>query len=169
MHRTSILLLMLTLATSATTVAQETDDAKTEWLFVQNAQSVSLADGVLTLEGISPTTIFFSDRPVRQAALGKTSEFVTYWTTGGGSDNFKKDPPNATLSVVAEDGTQDVVLTLANPQLDGDTLRYDVTIIEGRDSLEGGLASLFVDIIGMPLSPMSYAGVARRGVRRAVW
>jgi hypothetical protein len=33
----------------------------------------------------------------------------------------------------------------------------------------GGPASLFIDIIGMPLTPMSYAGVARRtAYRRAV-
>jgi hypothetical protein len=29
--------------------------------------------------------------------------------------------------------------------------------------------SIFIDIIGMPLTPLSYAGVARRGFRRAYW
>jgi hypothetical protein len=28
---------------------------------------------------------------------------------------------------------------------------------------------VFIDIIGMPLSPLSYAGVARRGYRRVHW
>jgi hypothetical protein len=27
---------------------------------------------------------------------------------------------------------------------------------------------LFIDVIGMPLTPFSYAGVARRGFRRAM-
>jgi hypothetical protein len=31
----------------------------------------------------------------------------------------------------------------------------------------GGAVSVFIDVIGMPLTPLSYAGVARRGVRRA--
>jgi len=33
---------------------------------------------------------------------------------------------------------------------------------------EGGLASLFIDIIGMPLTPLSFAGARRRMWRRAV-
>ena len=41
--------------------------------------------------------------------------------------------------------------------------------------LEGGLtggdgpAAVFIDIIGMPLTPLSFAGVARRTARRAAW
>jgi hypothetical protein len=153
--------------------AEDTAGQHTEWLFVQNAQSVSLADGVLTLEGISPTTLYFSDRPERIAAHGLTAEFVTFWGKGGGSDSFKKDPPNATLAIVSEDAAVDIVLTLASPKLDGDTLRYDVKVIEGRDAVKGGPCSLFVDVIGMPLTPVSVAGVGRRvtrrTVRRAVW
>jgi len=34
---------------------------------------------------------------------------------------------------------------------------------------KGGAASLFIDIIGMPLTPLSYAGVARRSYRRAFY
>ena len=33
---------------------------------------------------------------------------------------------------------------------------------------KGSEVSVFIDIIGMPLTPLSYAGVARRGFRRAV-
>jgi small neutral amino acid transporter SnatA (MarC family) len=51
----------------------------------------------------------------------------------------------------------------------GDTLRYDVTVIEGRDQVEGGPTSLFVDVIGMPLTPVSAAGVGRRTVRRVAF
>jgi hypothetical protein len=33
---------------------------------------------------------------------------------------------------------------------------------------KGADVSVFIDVIGMPLTPMSYAGVARRTYRRAV-
>lgn len=49
-----------------------------EWLFVQNAQSVTLNDGVLTLKGINPTTVCFTDRPERNAALTGTDKFVDF-------------------------------------------------------------------------------------------
>ncbi len=54
-------------------------EQEAQWLFVQTAESVMLKDGVLTLHGISPSTLFFSDRPERIATHGLTSEFVTFW------------------------------------------------------------------------------------------
>jgi hypothetical protein len=139
-----------------------------EWLFVQTAERVLLDNGVLELQGVDPITVFFSDRPERLAAHGLTSEFVTYWSTGGGRDNFREDPPNATLAVVSEESVNDIVLTLFNPRLVDNTLSYNVTVIEGVDQLIGGPASLFIDVIGMPLTPLSVAGVARRSARRSV-
>lgn len=41
-------------------------------------------------------------------------------------------------------------------------------IIQGEMPESGADVSVFIDIIGMPLTPMSYAGVARRSFRRAV-
>ena len=140
-----------------------------EWLFVQNAEFITLKDNVLILEGISPSTLFFSNRPERVAAHGLTSDFVTYWGDGGGPDNFMKDPPNATLSIVTKDMVEDVVLTLKNPRLDGETLQYDVTIIDGDDSVEGGPGSLFIDVVGRPATPVSAAGAKRRRVRRIAY
>jgi len=44
-----------------------------------------------------------------------------------------------------------------------------VKVLQGTMPASGGPASLFIDIIGMPLTPLSYAGVARRtAYRRAV-
>lgn len=39
-------------------------------------------------------------------------------------------------------------------------------VLQGEMPAKGGLASVFIDIIGMPLTPVSYAGAARR---RAVY
>ena len=42
--------------------------------------------------------------------------------------------------------------------------------LEGNMPAKGGPVSLFIDIIGMPLTPVSYAGMARRtAYRRAVY
>jgi hypothetical protein len=55
----------------------------------------------------------------------------------------------------------------ANPNLDGDVLRYRVKVLQGEMPEKGSDVSLFIDIIGMPWTPVSYAGVARRSYRRA--
>jgi hypothetical protein len=65
---------------------------------------------VLTLKGLSPTTLYFSDRPVRLAGHYRTSEFLKFWKAG--PDSFLKDPPNATLSVFQK-GNDDLVDAVA--------------------------------------------------------
>lgn len=143
------------------------EDAKTlgkvTLLFVQNAQNVSSDNGKLIMQGISPATIFFSDRPERIAGHLTTKEFVPFWNEG--KDSFAANPPNATLSVFGEGKVSDIVVELRNPQLKGDELAYGVRVLEGDMPAQGGACSLFIDVIGMPLTPMSYAGAGRRAYR----
>ena len=134
-------------------------------LLVQNASGVMIGkDGrTLTLKGVGPTTLYFSDRPVRLAGHYRTKEdYLPLWTDG--KDSFLKDPPNATLSVY-EKGQKDftdVVVKLNHPRLEGKDLTYDITVIEGKLPGASGPAALFIDVIGMPMTPYSYAGAARR-------
>jgi hypothetical protein len=156
-------------ATTAGAIASALAQGKqADFLFVQNAASMSYADGKLVMKGVSPVTVFFSDRPDRIAGNMATQVFVPFWNDG--KDSFAKDNPNANLSVLEKDKfNADVVVTLSNPVLKGDQLSYDVKVLEGTMPASGGPASLFIDVIGMPLTPVSYAGVARRtAYRRAV-
>jgi hypothetical protein len=138
-----------------------------EALFVQSAQGVTSGDGAFTLHGLAPSTLMFSDRPERIVGHLTTSQFVDGW--GHGENSFLADPPNAVLSFLAEgDGTpEDVVVTLTNPQLEGEGLTYNAAVLEGELPGSSGPCSLFIDPIGRPLSPVSVMGVRRRGRRRA--
>jgi len=141
---------------------------KPQFLFVQSAHGVSYSDGVLTLKGVSPLTILFSDRPERLAGHMTTASFVPFWSDEGG-DSFESDPPNATLSVLEGEEVGDAVVELHNPRLEGEDLSYNVKVLEGRVPASAGAASLFIDIIGMPLTPVSFAGARRRVWRRRVY
>ena len=136
-------------------------------LFVMNARGASLQGQTLTLAGVSPSSIVFADRPVRAAGHLPTEALLEEWTTG----DFAKDAPNATVSVLSKDGSSahDVVVELKSPHLDGVLLTFDVRVLEGDLAGADGPASVFVDIIGMPFTPLSFAGVARRTARRAYW
>jgi hypothetical protein len=143
-----------------------TDATKTaDLLFVQTARDVRLDGEKLILKGISPTVLFFTDRPERIAGNMKNDRYLKLWTEDG-KDSFLADPPNATLSVFTDDAVGELVVTLRNPQFKGDDLIYDISVIEGKPPAKGGPCALFIDIIGMPLTPLSYAGVARRTVYR---
>jgi hypothetical protein len=145
----------------------EAPPKQADFLFVQNARAVAYADGKLTLKGVNPVTVAFSDRPQRIAGHMMTSRFVPFW--GEGSDSFLKDPPNATLSFLEDKEMADAVVELRDPKLKGEDLSYNVKVLEGAVPASAGAASLFIDIIGMPLTPVSFAGARRRMWRRAVW
>src|SRR5438034_8248588 len=136
-------------------------------LFVQNAKDVTFDKGKLVLRGVNPVTVCFTDRPARLAGHMQTSKLVPLWSKG--KDSFLKDNPNATLSIFRGDNVSDLVVELSNPQLSGTDLTYDARILEGTPPTNGGACALFIDIIGMPATPMSYAGVARRSFRRGYY
>jgi hypothetical protein len=156
------------------TIGQTASPNKTEIepsLIVMNSRGASLVGTTLTLTGVSPNSIIFADRPVRAAGHALTAHLLEEWGKGEGKQGFATDPPNATVSVLSSDGSSvsDAVVVLKSPKLDGDKLTFDVDVLEGGLANADGPASVFIDIIGLPFTPLSYAGVARRTARRAAF
>jgi hypothetical protein len=153
---------------SMKTIGTPTAAAKPEIvpsLFVLNSRGATLQGDTLTLTGVMPHSIIFADRPVRAAGHQLTADVIADW--GSGDDSFAKNPPNATVSVFAKDGSvKDAVVVLKNPKLDGDKLTFNVQTLEGDLNGGDGSAAIFIDIIGRPLTPLSFAGVARRSAFR---
>ena len=114
---------------------------KQVFLFVQVADSGSLvpregAAGqyVLTLNGVAPQTVYFSDRPARVAGYVTTESFLK------GLGFSDKNPPNAAVEVAqAAEDEDTIVVELRHPVYDAAkaTLQYDVTIMADA---KGGLA-----------------------------
>jgi len=114
-------------------------------LAVLNARGASLDGNTLTLTGVSPNSIVFADRPVHAAGHVLTSHFIREWDEG--VESFAKSPPNATISVLSDDGAsvKDAVVVLKSPKMDGDKLTFDVTVLEGDLKDASGAAALFID------------------------
>jgi hypothetical protein len=130
-------------------------------LFVLNSRGATMQGDTLILTGVMPHSIIFADRPVRSAGHQLTSDIIADW--GAGDDSFTKNPPNATISVFSKDGSvKDAVVVLKSPKLEGDKLTFNVQVLEGDLAGGDGGAALFIDIIGRPMTPMSFAGVGRR-------
>jgi len=107
------------------------------FMFVQTAASGTLVpvDGVenlytLTLVGVAPQTIAFSDRPERIIVQAPMQEFL---------DGFcwlPENPPNAAIEILEADEEEDVaVVELLDPVYDNETqtLQYNVSILEEPD------------------------------------
>ena len=114
-------------------------------LAVINSAGATLDGTKLVLTGVSKNSIVFADRPVRAAGHVTTAQFIMQWDEG--KDNFAIDPPNATVSILGGDGSEvnDAVVTLKAPKLEGDTLTFDVAILEGSLNNASGPAALFID------------------------
>jgi hypothetical protein len=139
-----------------------------ESMFVQTAQSVHSDGKTLTLRGITPSTLYFADRPKRDVGHMTTADFVDLWAIGDNS--FATDPPNAVLAFLeaGADVPDDAVVVLKEPNLDGTgDLSYSIDVLEGTVPAHTGPVTLFIDPFGRPLSPVSVCGVRRRGRRRA--
>jgi hypothetical protein len=138
-------------------------------LIVLNASGAKLEGNKLTLIGAAPNAIIFADRPVRAAGHALTAHLLEEWAEG--SDSFAKDPPNATVSVFDRNGStvKDIVVTLRTPKAEGGNITFDVAVLEGDLGNVDGPASVFIDIIGMPFTPLSFAGAARRTAYRGAF
>jgi hypothetical protein len=127
------------------TIGQPTPTGPVPSLFVLNSTGAKLEGTTLTMTGVSRNSIVFADRPVRAAGHVTTDQFIMQWDEG--KDNFAKDPPNGTISVLGGDGSkvEDAVVTLMKPKLDGGNLTFEVAVLEGSLSGGSGPAALFID------------------------
>jgi len=140
------------------TIGMPSARKRSESLIVLNARGAQLAGGTLTLDNVAPSAILFTSRPVRGAGHMLTPELVELWTTG----SFAKDPPNATVSAFAKDGSKvtDAVVVLRSPKVAGDKLIFDVAVLEGSLGNVDGPASVFIDTIwfGVGSGGFNYLG-----------
>lgn len=136
-------------------------------MIVINAQSAKIegakiANQKLVLDGVAANAIVFADRPIRAAGHAMTSQLLEEWSDLS-ADSFAKDPPNATISVMSKEKgkVSDAVVVLKSPKLEGERLTFDIALLEGDISKADGPATLFIDIIDLP--------VARRTAHRSAW
>ncbi len=139
-------------ATRGEVTGQQLEDM--DALFVQTAASMTSDGGPITLHGLSPSTLYFADRPQRDVGHITSDHFVANWAAGDNS--FADNPPNAVLSF-AEPGDslpEDAVVVIQDPHLDGDALTYSIKLLDGTVPAATGPCALFIDPLGRPLSPV---------------
>lgn len=137
-----------------------------ESMFVQTARGISSDGTTLTLNDVTPSTLYFSDRPKRVVGHMTTADFVDLW--GEGDNSFEEDPPNAVLAFLEPDdqAPEDAVVVIKQPRLENGHLSYSIETLDGTVSTETGPVTLFIDPFGRPLSPVSVGGMRRRERRR---
>lgn len=118
-------------------------DESKSWLFMEVANSATLADGKLVLEGIDDQIVLFADRPYREALDAPLQGVIKNWDKGDNS--FAVDPPNAALTGISDGKQVGLIVTLSNPKLEGGTLQFDYQTVNGVDASELESVSLVID------------------------
>lgn len=122
----------------------DTEGSVPSWLFSHTSTGGSLSersDGKwdLTLTGVDPSAIAFTDRPDRKSAVVPLDRFVAAWP-----QMFADAAPNAVLVEHSPSGeTDSLVVVVTDPVLEGDTLRFtaEVLLDEELSDTTGALAS----------------------------
>jgi len=114
------------------------------WLFIQTAQKVRFDGKTLTLSGVDPSVVMFTDRPKRTAETIPIATFIKDWGTKG-KNSFVADPPNAGLTTIVDGKLQTATVELKQPSLDGTTLTFQARVLEGTPPASGGTTSVFID------------------------
>jgi hypothetical protein len=110
--------------------------------YIQQAASMAFDGETLTLSGLAPSTIYFSDRPYRETGQVDTQSFLNLWDAGG---TFADDPPNAAITVLSSPDAQPTVVELTTASLDGSDLKYGVKVISGDLPDSASDVAIFVD------------------------
>ncbi len=141
--RVGIFTVMLTLLPGLVSAEHVIDDSKEpRYLFVLSATSGSLKGDTLTLNGV-PNVIYFSYRPERKAGHLSLEKFVESWNKG--SDSFKADPPNATLSLLKKEGAENGVVELMSVEQKSGSVVFKISVLEGLIPESFKTSTLFID------------------------
>ena len=137
--------------------AGTSDEQTSNWLFSQTADAGTIApnnDGTwtLTLTGIDPNVLGFTDRPLREAEVGRVERLVEAWPV-----MFADADPNGVVVAHNDAGeTNSAVVQLMDPVLDGSSMTYTVKVLtnEGGPAEPGatydfGQVSVFIDDVAI--------------------
>ncbi len=126
----------------ANPVINEKDAPK--FLYTLSASSGKMEGDRIILENV-PLVVYFSDRPARISGQLSIQVFAQGWDQG--SDSFRADPPNATLSVLTDDGVKNTVIEISDPdvKVKEGSISFKAKVLEGEVPESFGKATLFID------------------------
>ncbi|RDJ33590.1 MAG: hypothetical protein DWQ18_06000 [Crenarchaeota archaeon] len=124
-----------------------------ELLFVQTAKSAELKPifgapytHKFFLYDVSPTVIYFSDRPYRISGLYNLTDFMQIWYLS--QDSFSIDPPNVAIETYAGGIPTTIIAELSSPMYNPDTktMVYNAKISsDGKIPAKLDSVALFID------------------------
>lgn len=119
---------------------------QTTYLFVQRAGTLVYADGKLTLGDLAPSTLFFTDQPVRKAGF-TTPEAIADLRNGKSAESLKTDPPKAAIAIAGHEAPDPLVVELLSAELNGNNVTYTVSVVSGELPAEATDIALFVNLM----------------------
>ena len=161
----TIVLLMLCSACDMSRLGRKEGAIDEEkWLYVIHARNAYLTQTELVLEEPGAHVLAFTDRPFRKTAMVPCAEFAAGWSHAFPSN------PNATMAYSDVDHHyHSEVLELMRPRMEGDTLIFQMKILEGEAPLEEdfGETALFIDAGGFVIYPYGIGAAAVSGSYRS--
>lgn len=115
-----------------------------QFLYAMSSKAGKVDGDRITFERV-PLIVYFSDRPSRLAGQLSLQVFAQGWDQG--TDSFRADPPNSTLSILTDDGVNNVIIEISEPQVkvkEG-SISFKFRTLEGELPQSFGTSTLFID------------------------
>lgn len=110
--------------------------------YVQQAAHMTFDGESLTLSGLSPAVLYFSERPYRVAGQVDNASFAAFW---GEQADFSQVPPNAAVTFLGRTDTAPAVVELTSAKTEGSDIVYGVRVLQGNLPEAGEGVALFID------------------------
>ncbi len=114
------------------------------YLFVQQARAASVSGDRLTLSGLTPSTYYFTDHPVRSAGHLRHIDFAALWQDDS-ADSFRNDPPNAAITTPGQVDDEPIVMELLSAEYDGSVMTFRFSMISGKLPQSAQDVAMFID------------------------
>ena len=79
----------------------------------------------VVITGVSPQTLWFTDRPEHVAGVESTQQLLVEFFA-----DFPGNPPNATISMLVNGQAETRIITLSDPVINGSTIEFTSTPLE---------------------------------------
>lgn len=114
-------------------------------LFVQKGKTAIFDGKILKINQAAKYTVYFSDRPQRNAGHISNADFVKLWNSKKQKNSFAKDSPNAVLSYYDNGVAKVAIIELSNLKVMKGSISYEVKLLKGKIAPNLQEVALFID------------------------
>ena len=114
------------------------------YVFVQQAGEARTEGDYIILSGLTPSTYYFTDQPIRSAGHMRHSDFAALWQDES-DGSFRTSPPSAVLTTPDQIDDDPIVMELLEAAYEDTELSFKFQMVSGNLPQKADDVAIFID------------------------